>query len=45
MTKAPTAREKSKKQSDNLRNATKSFDYTAIADFNQFWVTIANQLV
>ena len=31
-TKAPTPREKSKKQRDNTKNATKSFDYTMIAD-------------
>ena len=32
MTKAPTPTEKSKKQRDNTKNATKSFDYTTIAD-------------
>ena len=32
MTKAPTPAEMSKKQSDNINNATKKFDYTAIAD-------------
>ena len=32
MTKAPTLTEKSKKQRDNLTNATKNFDYTPIAD-------------
>ena len=32
MTKAPTPTEMSKGQSDNTNNATKKFDYTAIAD-------------
>ena len=32
MTKAPTSTEKSKKQRDNIKNATKNFDYTTIAD-------------
>ena len=32
MTKAPTPTEKSKKQRDNIKNATKNFDYTTIAD-------------
>ena len=32
MTKAPTPTEKSKGQSDNTSNATKKFDYTAVAD-------------
>ena len=32
MTKAPTLTEKSKKQLDNIKNATKNFDYTTIAD-------------
>ena len=32
MTKAPTLTEMSKGQSDNTNNATKKFDYTAIAD-------------
>ena len=32
MTKAPTPTEKSKKQLDNIKNATKTFDYTTIAD-------------
>ena len=32
MTKAPTPTEKSKKQRDNIKNATKNFDYTMIAD-------------
>ena len=32
MTKAPTPIEKSKKQSDNTKNATKNFDYTTIKD-------------
>ena len=31
MTKAPTSTEMSKGQSDNTNNATKKFDYTAIA--------------
>ena len=31
MTKAPTPNEKSKKHRDNIKNATKNFDYTAIA--------------
>ena len=32
MTKAPTQTEMSKGQRDNTNNATKKFDYTAIAD-------------
>ena len=32
MTKTPTPTEKSKKQRDNIKNATKNFDYTTIAD-------------
>ena len=32
MTKAPTPTEYSKKQRDNIKNATKNFDYTTIAD-------------
>ena len=32
MTKTPTPTEKSKGQSDNIDNATKKFDYTAVAD-------------
>ena len=32
MTNAPTLTEKSKKQRDNIINATKHFDYTAIVD-------------
>ena len=32
VTKAPTPTEKSKKQRDNIKNATKNFDYTTIAD-------------
>ena len=32
MTKAPTPTEKSKKQRDKTKNATKNFDYTTIAD-------------
>ena len=32
MTKAPLPTEMSKGQSDNTNNATKKFDYTAIAD-------------
>ena len=32
MTNAPTLTEKSKKQRDNIKNATKNFDYTTIAD-------------
>ena len=32
MTKAPTPAEMSKGKSDNTNNATKKFDYTAIAD-------------
>ena len=30
--KRPTLTEKSKKQRDNIKNATKNFDYTTIAD-------------
>ena len=32
MTKAPRPTEKSNKQNDNIKNATKNFDYTTIAD-------------
>ena len=32
MTKDPTPKEKFKKQRDNIKNATKNFDYTTIAD-------------
>ena len=32
MTEALTSTEKSKKQRDNIKNATKNFDYTTIAD-------------
>ena len=32
MTKASTPTEKSKKQRDNTKNATKNFDYITIAD-------------
>ena len=32
ITKAPTPTEMSKRQSDNTNNATKKFDYTAVAD-------------
>ena len=32
VTKAPTPTEKSQKQRDNIKNATKNFDYTTIAD-------------
>ena len=32
MTKAPTPTEMSKGQSDNTNNATKKFNYTAVAD-------------
>ena len=32
MKKAPTPTKKSKKQRDNIKNATKNFDYTTIAD-------------
>ena len=32
MTKAPTPTEKSKKQRDNIKKATKNFDNTAIVD-------------
>ena len=32
MTKAPTPTEKSKKQRDNIKNATKNFHYKTIAD-------------
>ena len=32
ITKAPSPTEKSKKQRDNIKNATKNFDYTTIAD-------------
>ena len=33
MTKTPTPTEKSKKQRDNIKNATKNFNYTTIADW------------
>ena len=32
VTKAPSDREKSKKQRDNIKNATKNFDYTTTAN-------------
>ena len=32
VTKTPTPTEQSKKQRDNIKNATKNFDYTTIAD-------------
>ena len=32
MTKAPTSTKKSKNERDNIKNATKNFDYTTIAD-------------
>ena len=32
VTKAPTPTDKSKKQRDNIKNATKNLDYTTIAD-------------
>ena len=32
MTKAPTPTEKSQKQRDNIKYATKNFEYTTIAD-------------
>ena len=32
MTNAPTPTDKSKEQRDNIKNATKNFDYTTIAD-------------
>ena len=32
VTKAPTPTEKCKKQRDNIKNATKNFHYTTIAD-------------
>ena len=32
MTNAPTLTEKSKKQRDNIKHATKNFDYTTIVD-------------
>ena len=32
LAKAPTPTEKSKKQLDNIKNATKNFDYTTTAD-------------
>ena len=35
MTNAPTLTEKSKKQRDNIKNATKNFDYTTIADLTR----------
>ena len=37
MTKAPTPAEMSKGQSDNTNNATKKFDYTAVADRTVSW--------
>ena len=42
MTKAPTATEKSKKHQDNIKKATKNFDYTTIADRRSFGVTAVN---
>ena len=32
MTKAPKSTDKSKKQRDNTKNATKNYDYTTITD-------------
>ena len=32
VTNAPTPTDKTKKQRDNIKNATKNFDYTTIAD-------------
>ena len=47
MTKAPTPAEMSKGQSDNTNNATKKFDYTAVADRLRTisWSNYATQLV
>ena len=47
MTNAPTLTEKSKKQRDNIKNATKNFDYTMIADrlMTVSWNTAVTQLV
>ena len=46
MTKAHTPTEMSKGQSDNTNNATKKFDYTAVADRHRtVGVTTVTQLV
>ena len=47
VTKAPTPTEKSKKQRDNMKNATKNFDYTTIADrlSTVNWSNSGHQLV
>ena len=46
-TKTPTPTEQSKKQRDNIKNATKNFDYTTIADRLRTvsWITAVTQLV
>ena len=44
MTKTPTPTEMSKGQDDNTNNATKKFDYTAVAD-TQFMYYIRNERV
>ena len=45
--KTPTPTEKSKKQRDNMKNATKNFDYTTIADRLRTvsWVAAVTPLV
>ena len=47
VTKTPTPTEQSKKQRDNIKNATKNFDYTTIADRlgRSVGVTAVTQLV
>ena len=47
VTKAPTPTEKSKKQCDNIKNTTKNFDYTTIADRLRMvsWSKAVTQLV
>ena len=47
MTKAPSPTEKSKMQRNNIKNATKNFDYTTIADWLRTvsWVKAVTQLV
>ena len=44
MTEALTPTEKSKKQRDNTKNATKNFDYTTIADRLKFYSFLSIQV-
>ena len=42
MTEALTPTEKSKKQRENTKNATKNFDYTTIADWQSNSMTVGD---